>query len=223
MRPMTLIPTLSILQRSQMTLSAGRSLRHLAAARVRYASLGRYRAGVAWCCASMLFIALSLPAGASTPAVDFTLKSNQGDNLRLFDYRGRVVMLSFIKDRCRNCEQQLRALGAKVGGDGEYLQALTAVAFLQVVERAQLLFAIAAAVLDEAQHDHAAAVIEQAHIIALIALQREIHCRGAGAGGQRQSDEQHGGATPRDARPVPAEGRITNARCCQMSETPSCR
>jgi len=43
-------------------------------------------------------------------APDFILKSTQGGNLRLAEYRGHVVMLAFFKNRCRTCEQQLQTL-----------------------------------------------------------------------------------------------------------------
>lgn len=52
------------------------------------------------------------PLPGTPPAPDFTLKSIQGDNLRLAEYRGQVVMLAFLKNRCRACEQQLQALNA---------------------------------------------------------------------------------------------------------------
>lgn len=56
-----------------------------------------------------LLTALPLRADDAAP-LDFTLKSIDGDNLRLLDYRGSVVILSFFDGRCRDCEQQLRAL-----------------------------------------------------------------------------------------------------------------
>lgn len=64
---------------------------------------------VRYCLLALLLLGVA-PAHAADEAPDFTLKSLQGENLRLKDYRGSVVILSFITGRCRNCEQQLRAL-----------------------------------------------------------------------------------------------------------------
>jgi len=44
------------------------------------------------------------------PARDFALKSIQGENLRLSEYRGRVVLLSIFADWCGRCKQQLPEL-----------------------------------------------------------------------------------------------------------------
>jgi peroxiredoxin len=48
--------------------------------------------------------------GAEAP--DFVLKSVSGKNLRLSEYRGEVVMLSFWATWCGDCRAQLDELGA---------------------------------------------------------------------------------------------------------------
>ena len=44
------------------------------------------------------------------PARDFALKSIEGENLRLSEYRGHVVLLSIFADWCGRCKQQLPEL-----------------------------------------------------------------------------------------------------------------
>ncbi len=45
------------------------------------------------------------------PAPDFALKSLDGPNLRLSEFRGRVVLLGFWASWCGDCRAQMRRLG----------------------------------------------------------------------------------------------------------------
>ncbi|HEY9182538.1 MAG TPA: TlpA disulfide reductase family protein [Gammaproteobacteria bacterium] len=68
----------------------------------------------------MALVALLAAAGAvsaatelrGTEAPDFVLKSLSGKNLRLSEYRGEVVMLTFWAAWCGDCRAQLAELGA---------------------------------------------------------------------------------------------------------------
>jgi peroxiredoxin len=65
-------------------------------------------------------VALLAAAGAASAATellgmeapDFVLKSVAGKNLRLSEYRGEVVMVSFWATWCGDCRAQLAELGA---------------------------------------------------------------------------------------------------------------
>src|SRR3569833_1080410 len=94
-----------------MSSSAGRRHRHEIVSQRRrpyaYAN-GWLRAA---CAGLLALLLLGRVVQAAEDAPDFTLKSVEGENLRLKDYRGSVVILSFIQGRCRShCEAQLRAL-----------------------------------------------------------------------------------------------------------------
>jgi peroxiredoxin len=65
-----------------------------------------------------LALAAGLPSHAQQsypllgqPAPDFALRAAAGDNVRLSEHRGEVVVLSFWSSRCTPCRTQLAALG----------------------------------------------------------------------------------------------------------------
>lgn len=65
--------------------------------------------------AVLLLASLGAPASAvesARAAPDFVLKSVSGENIRLSEYRGRIVMVSFWASWCGDCRNQLRALQA---------------------------------------------------------------------------------------------------------------
>ncbi|TFG87438.1 MAG: TlpA family protein disulfide reductase [Chromatiales bacterium] len=56
------------------------------------------------------FVATASTAVAGQPAPDFALKSTAGENLRLSEWRGEVVVLSFWAQWCGRCTDQLDQL-----------------------------------------------------------------------------------------------------------------
>ena len=64
-----------------------------------------------------LFAATSLASSglAGRPAPDFALKSSTGENLRLSEYRGDVVMINFWATWCGPCRQEMPLLDELYG------------------------------------------------------------------------------------------------------------
>jgi peroxiredoxin len=57
-----------------------------------------------------LAVSAAAPPGGAAPAPDFALPAFGGSNVRLSEYRGQVVALTFWSSRCSVCASQLEAL-----------------------------------------------------------------------------------------------------------------
>jgi peroxiredoxin len=62
-------------------------------------------------CVALAGVAAATAQLTGSEAPDFVLKSVSGENLRLSEYRGEVVMLSFWATWCGDCRAQLARLG----------------------------------------------------------------------------------------------------------------